>query len=252
MVSSAIAVVALAIMAVASGELRAANLATLVSFCVAGPPNCSDGLYPQAGVIADANGNLFGTTPYGGAYGRVCPGGCGTVFEIAKTAEGYASTLSTLVSFPPPPPPLPPPPPPPADGYLPVAGLIADANGNLFGTTFDGGMGAFCCGTVFEIAKTADGYASNPTTLVRFCALPNCADGSAPNGSLIADATGNLFGTTAGGGTNDINGGTVFEITKTADGYASTPTTLVRRCASRAGHRPATLPLGPIRRQHCS
>jgi uncharacterized repeat protein (TIGR03803 family) len=66
-------------------------------------------------------------------------------------------------------------------------------------------------GTVFEIVKTAGGYASVPTTLVNFCSLANCADGSSPIAGLIADAKGNLFGTTAAGGAN--HGGTVFEVT---------------------------------------
>ena len=70
-----------------------------------------------------------------------------------------------------------------------MAGLITDANGNLFGTTSGGGANGE--GTVFEIIKTADGYANTPTILVSFCALAGCADGADPNG-LIADAHGNL------------------------------------------------------------
>jgi uncharacterized repeat protein (TIGR03803 family) len=114
-----------------------------------------------------------------------------------------------------------------ADGDFPIAGLIADANGNLFGTTIIGGSGAGAHnrGTVFEIAKTATGYAITPTTLVSFCSLTNCADGANPAARLIADVDGNLFGTTYGGGGNGV--GTVFEIVKTTRGYASTPTTLV-------------------------
>jgi hypothetical protein len=134
------------------------------------------------------------------------------VFEIVKTASGYASTPTTLVSFcslrnc--------------ADGYEPQAGLIADANGNLFGTTSAGGAsgGASGAGTVFEIVKTAGGYASTPTTLVSFCSFPNCADGGGPKG-LIADANGNLFGTTEEGGA--YGGGTVFEIT--GSGFVPSP-----------------------------
>src|SRR5437868_4602463 len=70
-----------------------------------------------------------------------------------------------------------------ADGAAPTAGLIADANSNLFGTTALGG--ANNSGTVFEIVKTAGGYASTPTTLVSFCALANCADGAQPEAGLI-------------------------------------------------------------------
>jgi uncharacterized repeat protein (TIGR03803 family) len=151
-----------------------------------------------AGVIADANGNLFGTTYFGGA------GNSGTVFEIAKTAGGYASTPTTLVSF------------NSTNGGHPWAGVIADANGNLFGTT--GGGGAYGYGTVFEVTKTAGGYASTPTTLVSF-------NGASTAAGVIADADGNLFGTTYSGGASNL--GTVFEITKTAGGYASTPITVV-------------------------
>src|SRR6266851_6211325 len=190
---------ALAVAALAPGQSRAANLTPLVSF------NGTDGAEPLAGLIADANGNLFGTTAFGGALGF------GTVFEIAKTAGGYASTPTVLVSF------------NRTNGAEPEAGLIADANGNLFGTTRFGGANGF--GTVFEIAKTAGGYASTPTVLVSF----NRTNGAEPEAGLIADANGNLFGTTRFGGANRF--GTVFEIAKTASGYATTPTILVSFCA---------------------
>jgi hypothetical protein len=87
------------------------TLKTLVSF------NGNDGNQPKASVTADAAGNLFGTTAGGGPNG-----GDGTVFEIAKTASGYASTPITVVSF------------NIINGALPTAGLIADATGDLFGT----------------------------------------------------------------------------------------------------------------------
>ena len=157
----------------------------------------SDGQWPEAGLIADAQGDLFGTTYYGGADGD------GTVFEIARTSTGYASAPTTLVSF------------DGSDGENPTAGLIADANGDLFGTTNQG------YGTVFEIAKTLTGYASAPTTLVSF----DYSDGEDPTAGLIADAKGDLFGTTYQGGAS--GDGTVFEIAKTSTGYASAPTTLV-------------------------
>jgi len=158
----------------------------------------SDGSNPCGGLIADASGNLFGTTSY--------PNG-GTVFELAKTTAGYALTPTTLATFG-----LP-------NGKWPMGSLVADACGNLFGTTSGGG--AYNDGTVFEIARTASGYASTVTTLVSF----NGANGSSPQGSLIVDANGNLFGTTAAGGT--YNDGTVFEIARTGSVYASIPTVLV-------------------------
>jgi uncharacterized repeat protein (TIGR03803 family) len=185
---------------------------TLVSF------NLTNGARLWAGLIADANGNLFGTTDGGGAYSEGAYGH-GTVFEIPKTATGFAGTPTVLYSF-------------CAqanctDGEHPFNSLIADVNGNLFGTTVFGG--AYGNGTVFEIPKTATGFAGTPTTLVSFCAQANCTDGGGPGGGLIADAIGNLFGTTEGGGA--YGAGTVFELAKTAAGYASTPTTLYSFCA---------------------
>jgi uncharacterized repeat protein (TIGR03803 family) len=133
----------LGIVAFAPSQPRAADLVPLVRF------NGTNGAGPHGGLIADADGNLFGTTLDGGAND------VGTVFEIAKTAGGYASTPTTLVSF------------NGTNGAYPYyATVIADANGNLFGTTLEGG--AYGDGTVFEIAKTAGGYASAPTTLVSF------------------------------------------------------------------------------------
>ncbi len=167
--------------------------------------NLSNGAWPTT-LIADAAGDLFGTTYDGGAYGDH-----GEVFEIAKTGAGYARTPTVLASF------------NFADGNYPDAGLIADAAGNLFGTTYEGGAygpPGYGDGTVFEIAKTGDGYSTTPTVLASF----NGADGSIPFSALIADAAGDLFGTTYYGGA--YGDGEVFEIAKTSDGYASKPTVL--------------------------
>jgi len=91
-----------------------------------------------------------------------------------------------------------------SDGSQPLGSLIADANGDLFGTTSKGGSNSD--GTVFEIVNTATGYASTPV-FVSFTGT----NGSDPESSLIADASGDLFGTTNSGGT--ANDGTVFELT---------------------------------------
>jgi uncharacterized repeat protein (TIGR03803 family) len=153
---------------------------------VAAFPN---GLGSSASVIADAHGDLFGTTLIGGSTTS------STVFEILKTTDGYDSTPKTLVSF------------DGADGDELPAGLIIDADGDLFGTTRAGGADGV--GTVFEIAKTPSGYASMPTTVLSF----NEADGGIPLASLVADASGDLFGTTYAGGSAEDAVGTVFEIT---------------------------------------
>ena len=185
--------------ALALSGAKAQTLTTVVNF------NPADGTYPSAGLTADANGNLFGTTQEGGSYGY------GTVFEVPYNATtGYSATPTTLVSF------------NQADGAFPVAGLIVDANGNLFGTTELGGASVYY-GTVFEVPYNATtGYSKTPTTLVSF----NQADGAYPLAGLIVDANGNLFGTTAAGGAS--GNGTVFEVPYNATtGYSATPTTLV-------------------------
>jgi uncharacterized repeat protein (TIGR03803 family) len=165
-------------------------------------------------LIIDAAGDLFGTTTQGGATSNGRATGSGTVFEIVKTANGYASTPTTLVSF------------NGNDGEIPTAGLIMDAAGDLFGTTKGGGASGF--GTVFEIVKTAAGYVSTPITLVSF----DGQDGQFPAAALIMDAAGDLFGTTEAAlfhpaeppsGTGD---GTVFELVKNGSG-GFTFTTLV-------------------------
>ena len=92
--------------------------------------NSTDGQQPEGSLISDAAGNLYGTTKWGGAYGA------GTVFEIAAGTH----TESVLYSFGA----------NSTDGQLPLAGLNRDAQGNLYGTTSQGGASG--AGTVFEIA----------------------------------------------------------------------------------------------------
>ena len=144
-------------------------LTTLATF------NWNNGALPDAGLIADAAGNLYGTTERGGTAGD------GTVFEMAAGTHALA-TLATFSR---------------TNGSYPEAGLIADAAGNLYGTTSHGGTGDD--GTVFEVAAGTHAL----TTLTTF----NGNNGSNPEAGLIADAAGNLYGTTAWGGD-----GTVFEV----------------------------------------
>ncbi len=179
---------------VKTGTGYATTPTTLVTF------NGANGVSPDCILLPDAAGDLFGTTVLGGANGD------GTVFELAKTGSSYASTPTTLVSF------------NGLDGTEPIAGLIADAAGDLFGTAYSGGPGGD--GTVFEIPYSNGSYASTPITLVSF----NGADGANPHASLIIDAAGDLFGTTSG--VSIGLAGTVFEVAKTDGGYAATPTRL--------------------------
>ena len=154
-----------------------------------------DGAEPEAGLIADAAGNLYGTTNQGGAGTNCAVSGCGTVFELRPTG-----TLSVLHSF------------AVSDGAQPSAGLIADAAGNLYGTTAIGGASTNCpspaapvgCGTVFKLTTTGTFSVLHSFTL---------SDGAQPSAGLIADAAGNLYGTTAVGAPGVA--GTVFELTPT-------------------------------------
>ena len=166
----------------------------------------TDGAEPEAPLVIDANGDLIGTATVGGADGD------GTVFELAKTATGYASTPTTLVSF------------DISDGMQPDGSLIFDSSGDLLTTTEEGGAGGnyYISGTVIEIPLTAGVYASTATVLANFD-VANFADGADPEGGLLADASGDLFGTTIYGGTFPAYG-TVFELANTP---GSTPDPLV-------------------------
>ena len=154
----------------------------------------TDGGGPYAGVIFDKNGNLYGTTTKGGTYGW------GTVFELTPAAGG-GWTETVLHSFNN----------NGTDGYTPLAGLIFDAVGNLYGTTWHGGAYGYPGGTVFELTPTAGGGWTE-TVLHSF----NGTDGSNPYAGLIFDVAGNLYGTTSNGG--DYGLGTVFELTPAAGG----------------------------------
>jgi uncharacterized repeat protein (TIGR03803 family) len=147
--------------------------------------NTNDGITPNAGVILDSAGNLYGTTTGGGVYGY------GTAFELSpKTGGGWTETV--LYSFGD----------TTNDGQAPYADLIFNG-GNLYGTTAAGGPSDG--GTAFELVSTAGSWTE--TVLYSF----SDGDGGGPEGGVIFDTTGNLYGTTTYGGTNDA--GTVFEVT---------------------------------------
>src|SRR3984957_10858969 len=150
-------------------------------------------------LVVDSKGDIFGTT-IGSGVNDVS-----TVFEIEKTTAGYASTPTTLATF------------TAADGQFSLnhpKTLIVDANGDLFGTTDPSSQNSG--GVVFEIVRTSTGYRSTPTIVSDFNGK---ADGSL-GANVVADANGNLFGTTQAGGAN--NKGSAFEITNS--GYATTQT----------------------------
>lgn len=165
------------------------------------PKSRQDGSNPQAGLLFDRFGDLYGTTSAGGV--GHCHGGCGIVFELIPSfGGGWTETI--LYSF--------------AhngtDGISPLASLIFDSAGNLYSTTFAGG--AVGDGTVFELMpQTGGGWTE--TVLYSF---GKGKDGRGPSGRLILDAVGNLYSTTVQGGYASSTGGTVFELSpKTGGGW---------------------------------
>ncbi|MGA8491482.1 MAG: choice-of-anchor tandem repeat GloVer-containing protein [Terriglobales bacterium] len=142
----------------------------------------SDGARPRAGVIQDAKGNLYGTTEGGGVHG------VGTVFKLSPA--GKETVLYSFTGG--------------ADGENPYAGVIQDAKGDLYGTSYDGGVSNG--GTVFKLRKTG-----KITVLYSFTG--SNGDGYSPNAGVIQDADGNLYGTTYYGGAFGV--GTVFKLSKT-------------------------------------
>ena len=185
-----VAFLALAVL-ILSGNIFATTEKVVYSFL-----DQPDGVTPNGGLVADAAGNLYGTTTRGGTDFSCT---CGTVFELSPpTTAGGAWTESILYSFQG----------GNADGETPVGTLILDAAGNLYGTTrggFNNNSGA-----VFELSPpTTAGGAWTETILWVFS--PNGRNGASPSGKLAMDAAGDLYGT-AGGGTH--SGGVVFELIK--------------------------------------
>src|SRR5258706_5518110 len=147
-----------------------------------------DGSAPWAGLTFDTSGNPFGTTTAGGLNS------VGTAFRFTpKVGGGYTEKLLHNFNN------------NGTDGYTPLAGLIVDSSGNLYGTTSAGGTHAG--GTVFELVpQSGGGYAER----VLYSFLKNGTDGNTPIGGLIIDSGGNLYGTTQNGGSG--NHGTGFEL----------------------------------------
>ncbi len=195
---------------------------TLYSFCAAS--GCTDGTNPQANLIFDAVGNLYSTTSAGGTgpcknqNGKII--GCGTVFELIPSGNGiWAETV--LYSFTG----------HSNDGAEPLAGVIFDPAGNLYGTTSSGGAShraacvrGYACGTVFQLEPGENGKWTEKV-LYSFCSATGCADGRDPVAGLTFDAAGNLYGTTnAGGGyeyepcLSRVGCGAAFELTPGANG----------------------------------
>lgn len=160
---------------------------TLVDF------NGNDGASPGYMSLAQGtDGNLYGTTEYGG-NSRACPqSGCGVIFRTTPNGSVTSFALNSGLA------------------EEPVAGLVLATDGNLYGVGYAGG--SHNGGTVFKISKTG-----KVTVLYSFCAQSNCTDGESPSGTLVEGRDGNLYGTTERGGTHYCPSsggcGTVFKIT---------------------------------------
>lgn len=185
----------------AAPALAASKERVLYSFCSAS--NCVDGAHPDPTLIFDTVGNLYGTTFNGGARGY------GSVFQLAlENGTWTEKVLHSFCSAG-----------PCTDGENPIAGLIFDVSGNLYGTTYLGG--AYGGGTVIQLSPGANNTWTEKV-LYSFCSTNNCLDGAEPRGGLIFDGTGNLYGTTsmggAGAGCNGYGCGTVFKLSPGANG----------------------------------
>jgi uncharacterized repeat protein (TIGR03803 family) len=149
-----------------------------------------DGSGPWGGVILDSQGNVYGTTTSGGAFG--C---CGTVFELSPSSNGtWTEKLIydfSLGGYP--------------TGFLPFGGVVFDSKGNLYGTTLTGG--ANFAGLVFQLSPASDGTWTE-TVIYNFT---GGADGGNLFASgLIVDSAGNVYGNSNGGGAYGL--GAIFEI----------------------------------------
>ena len=178
----------------ASGETSSSNVTNVAVSCVSATDTVlysfdfsgtPDGNRPEASLVMDGAGNLYGTTYFGGAHDVEFEGD-GTVFKVSP--DGTENVLYSFAGG-------------VADGSDPVGGLIMDSSGNLYGTATGGGANGV--GAVFKLS------AGGTETLLHAFA-GGTSDGANPASGLIMDGAGELYGTTSGGGAH--GDGTVFEI----------------------------------------
>jgi hypothetical protein len=208
----------------------------------------SDGSQPAGSVIVDANGNLYGTTAYGGSGTCILLGsnvGCGIVYELSPPAkQGGSWTYTVLYNFQ-----------GGKDGQYPGGDLVFDGTGNLYGATVYGGGYGTCnapyfqyCGTIFKLnPPKKKGGQWKETVLHSFKGITNgqqVGDGANPNGGLVLDGKGAVYGTTYIGGYNcphnSGNGcGTLFKLTPWKEGGRWTEKIMHRFKATSDGANPA-------------
>ncbi len=164
----------------------------------------TDGATSDSTLLMDSAGNLYGTTLYGGLKNQEnteCSNGCGVVFELSPSADGkWTETIIHPFTG-------------GLDGANPVAGLIQDEEGNLYGTAAGGGSAQV--GTVFRLTHTSAGW--KETVLHNF---GGGNDGASPYAPVAFDQHGNLYGTTLSGGTSNL--GTVFQLSRESGSWTET------------------------------
>jgi hypothetical protein len=161
----------------------------------------SDGGVVESALVRDASGNLYGTAEFGGDLSACGGFGCGVVYKLSPSGSGWTETAIYKFTG-------------GADGDRPLAGLILDAAGNLYGTTTAGGNSTESCvyedttgcGVVFKLAPASGGG----WTYSALHTFSGGSGGSAPLAGVTLSSTGDLFGTASGGGTDDR--GLVFEL----------------------------------------
>ncbi len=168
----------------------------------------ADGAFPYVGVTKDSSGNLYGTAAFGGLAGGCNGNGCGTVYKLARHGSGWLFNPLYIFTG-------------GSDGALPLARVILGPNGTLYGTTYAGGGGA---GVVFNLHPPArvPTHVFSPWTEDVLYQFGNVFDGNNPEGDLVFDAAGNIYGTTSSGGyecEDTVYCGTVYELTPHGSGW---------------------------------
>jgi uncharacterized repeat protein (TIGR03803 family) len=195
-----------------------------------------DGAVPLAGLVLDAACNLYGTTSGGGVNHQ------GTAFRLAPPAPGKTVWKETILY--------------PftggADGGVPVAGLIFDRAGNLYGTTYAGGPsypgGISAAGTVFELTPPAAGQTTWTETVLygfpQYASGDSLFNGADPRAGVVFDGAGNLYGTTEAGGLESA--GTVYELSPPAAGQTAWTETVLLRFQGSQGIHDGSTPLAGV------